>query len=111
VYSIGFSSRWEPVYNLHIADTNTYFVGSGRVGAHNCAGHDPFKRFAVASWARAFGYSEKEVLVAIEQAKKTIRGTNPKNRNPDIDLFADGSMVIKGQPKEEAFDNIRNWLN
>jgi len=111
VESVNYTSRRETVYNFTVAGKPNYMVGLDGVWVHNCAAaEDAFKRFTASGFAQKHGLDIDDVLAAIEKAKKSIRGTNPQIKNPDIELLGNGSMVIKGQPAGESFDDIWNWL-
>jgi hypothetical protein len=79
VRSLSFTGERTTVYNLSVSGEPNYFVGAAGVWVHNV-------RCGPKEFARKHGLDEREVLNAVERLKKGFRGTNPKVRNPDIQI-------------------------
>jgi YD repeat-containing protein len=113
VYGIGFSNRWEPVYNLHIADTNTYFVGSGGVGVHNCGKWDAIRDY----WGPKYGFKQaprmevrvRNIYTGLEETKlvtKTVHHKQPQRGGGSNEL---DNLQEVGPWEHAMLDSYYKW--
>jgi hypothetical protein len=102
IVSLAKTERVETVYNLEVADWNTYFVGEAAVWVHNnCFPKDP------SEIARLFNTSVKNFHGNIKPALKAdfaseIRRTGASN--PDVGVSSTGTIMFKNVKTGKTVD-------